>query len=222
MLKFLKWKKHFKFSFSSLWSKLSSLGNILAIFITLFVLVVILVLSYFGPNSVNQFLSSLSNVFPKSTPKPEVKIAEPLIPLKNYNKNLQNGPFSCPTIFSLCEKDGVYKNNSLSGKIGNGSPVFAAFEGEAEALSSTHPKSDGTTENFNLLILINKERGLQANYYFKGKATAKKTTVKESDNIGTVNGEPISFMENQSFVFKLIKTTQEGGKIASLSAQDFR
>ena len=146
--------------------------------------------------------------------KVEIVFAPPVIPRQNFDQKLQTGPFACPTVAQFCATDGKYK-------VPSSSPLFAAFDGKVTGIPSFSPKADGLKEDFTLVLLVNKERGLQALYYFKGKGINQKQ-VKEGEAIGEVSGQPLSFMDNNSFVFKLMRVNENGEETAKLSNSDFK
>lgn len=152
----------------------------------------------------------------------KLTIAEPIIPLKKYPESLQKGPFYCPTANSVC-KNGTYKSNSLIANLAAGSPIYAAFDGIAEGLLSYHPNNDGTQEEFYLIVLTNKEKGLEAFYLLKakeGKIVSNKE-VKAGEQIATSSGQTIKFKENKSFIFELVKIAEEGATKSALLKSDF-
>ncbi len=144
------------------------------------------------------------------TKKVEIIFAPPVIPRQNFDQKLQAGPFTCPTVGKSCVTDGKYTGSLL-----------AAFDGQVTSIPSFHPKADGSKEEFILALLINKERGLQALYYFKGEGVSN-GQIKEGEAIGEVSGQQLSFMDNNSFVFKLTRTTASGEETVKLSKKDFK
>lgn len=156
-------------------------------------------------------------------PKEPVELiyAEPVIPRKDFPAKMQSGPFACPTVAEFCTRDGKYTGGMLSGTLQGGSPLLAAFDGTAQGLPSFPPKSDGSKGEYTLVLLLNKERGLTARYYFKGTGIAFEN-VRAGDAIGQTNGQTLSFMGNNSFVFKLSKVTAMGQEEVALSAKDFK
>lgn len=175
--------------------------------------VIILVGAYFP-----QILTRLGLRPPQKT---EIVVAEPMVAHKTYDSVLQSGPFQCPTVSLFCQRDGRYDQNGLAGSLPAGSAILAAFDGVAEGIPSFHPKPDGSKEEFTLVLLTNKERGLQVVYYFKGTAIARED-VRPGDAIGQTTGEPLAFMGNKPFVFQLVRFGQDGGKTAQLSGKDFK
>lgn len=173
---------------------------------------IILVAAYFP-----QILTRLGLRPPQKT---EIVVAEPLVAHKPYDATLQSGPFKCPTTGLFCQRDGRYDQNGLAGSLPAGTPILAAFDGIAEGIPSFHPKPDGSKEEFTLVLLTNKEKGLQAVYYLKGTAIAHED-VKPGESIGQTSGEPLTFMGNDQFVFQLVRFGQDGGKTAQLSSKDF-
>ena len=152
----------------------------------------------------------LTRLVLKPPKKVEIVFAPPVIPRQNFDQKLQAGPFTCPTAAKSCATDGKYTG-----------PLFAAFDGQATSIPSISPKADGSKEEFILVLLINKERGLQALYYFKGEGNSN-GQVKEGEAIGEVSGQPLLFMDNNSFVFKLMRVTANGEETAKLSKKDFK
>ena len=132
----------------------------------------------------------------------------------------QNGPFTCPAPSPFC-KNGAYKESSLSGKLAQDTPLRASFDGILTGSSALHPIENGKGEEFNLAILTNPNRGLEAMYYFKGEIGPEKE-VKEGEIIATISGQPINFMGGNSFVFTLIQATEKGGLQKLLSGADFK
>lgn len=180
----------------------------------LFVSTAIILLAAYSP----QILSRLG-----LGPKEPVELiyAEPVIPHKDFPAKMQAGPFNCPTITEFCSRDGKYAGGMLSGTLSAGSPLIAAFDGTAQGLPSFSPKSDGSKEEYTLVLLTNKERGLNAMYYFKGTGIAFEQ-VKAGDAVGQTNGQTLSFMGNNSFVFKLNKVSSAGEEALELSNKDFK
>lgn len=186
------------------------------IFLSLVVLAVVLtiILAVFSILSKKQ----ITEIIPGGEKK--VVYSKPPVPLKNYDKKIQTGPFSCPTIASICAS-ATYKENTLSGNIPSGSPIYAAFNGTATVLYPIHPNTDGTKESFNSIVLINKDKGLIALYSFKGKTIDNKE-VKEGERIATGSGEAIKFKENKSFIFELLKYQEKGATKSALASKDFK
>lgn len=151
----------------------------------------------------------------------ELVFAQPVIPHKDFPAKMQSGPFVCPTVTGFCSRDGKYAGGMLSGTLSAGSPILAAFDGTAQGLASFSPKPDGSKEEYTLVLLTNKERGLSAMYYFKGTGIAFEE-VKAGDAVGQTNGQTLSFMGNNSFVFKLNKVTASGEEAVELSSKDFK
>ncbi len=153
--------------------------------------------------------------------KAELVFAEPVIPRQDFPAKMQSGPFKCPTIAQFCTRDGKYSGGMLSGTLSSGSPLVAAFDGTAQGLPSFSPKTDGSKEEYTLVLLTNKERGLSAMYYYKGTGIAFEN-VKAGAAVGQTNGQTLNFMGNNSFVFKLSKVTATGQEEVQLSGKDFK
>ena len=181
------------------------------------------VLNYLNLISLSEILPNLSFLPHQTQPTqltPKIVVAaQPTLP-PNFDESQQNGPYRCPTSPDLCQRGLDTKDNTLSTKLPINAPMYAAFDGIVEVMPSVHPTADGKSEAFNIALLVNEVRGLQAMYYYKGTIIPKKT-VKPGELIATSNGQPIHFMEDKTFVFRLLKLTDQGSVIAQLSPTDF-
>lgn len=158
----------------------------------------------------------------EETASEEITFAPQIVPPSSFKQDAQKGPFTCPALPAFCQNSKNFQEKSLAGKLPADSKIFAAFGGEAESILSVNPKEDGSKEEYTLLLLSNKERGLQAMYYFKGEGPKSKTVASQGEAIGTSDGNPLEFMDNHSLVFRLIKTGKEGGSLTNLSPADFK
>lgn len=140
-------------------------------------------------------------------------------PTTPQEKILQNGPFICPVASALCQNKANYKEGTFSANLTAGSKLVAIFDGLAEGLASFHPAAAGQNEEFKLVLLTNEKLGLQAMYYLNGTIVSKKE-VKAGDIVATSSGVPISFMDNKSFVFRLMKAKE--GVPEQISPADFK
>lgn len=196
--------------------------NLLPFIVTILVLIIFLPLIFSLYPKLSQFSKDKFNSKTSTqTQTPEKQtVAKSIIEVKKYNQDLQKGPFTCPLASSFC-KSADYKENSFSANVAGGSAVFASFSGLAEGLLSFHPNDNKTQEEYYMIILSNKERGLMAYYSLKGKAVGKKE-VKEGEQIATSSGVPIKFKDNKSFVFELVKFSEKGSIQSPLSKGDFK
>lgn len=144
-----------------------------------------------------------------------------LIPLADFPADLQKGLFTCPVKSTFCKNKYAFNESSMSATLNNGSPIYAAFDGEVEVFPSFHPLSTNKNEAFIEIILLSRTRGLMADYYFKGTPTVP-NEAKEGGQIGISNGQPIEFMGNNQFIFKLSKVTASGYQLMNLSMGDFK
>lgn len=194
--------------------------NLLPFIITILILIIFLPLIFSLYPKLSQFSKDKFNS-KTSTQTPEKQtVAKSIIEAKRYDQNLQKGPFTCPLILSYCQSAN-YKDNTFSTNVAGGSAVFASFSGLAEGLLSFHPNTDKTQEEYYMIVLTNKQRGLMAYYSLKGKAVGKKE-VKEGEQIATSSGVPIKFKDNKSFVFELVKFSEKGSIQSPLSKGDFK
>lgn len=133
----------------------------------------------------------------------------------------EKSSYTCPTTPTFCQRAESYQGSSFSATLRSGASLFAAFDGILTNLPSSHPTPDNKEEEFTLLILTAPQQNLQAMYYLKGVGTTK-TEVKAGEVIATASGQPITFMDNKSFIFTLIEATKEGGQTRALKASDFK
>ena len=117
---------------------------------------------------------------------------------------LPDRSLNCPLPTSFCQGHDLYKEGSISAKLNTATPLYAAFTGIAQGFSA---------KDFTLVSLNSQELKLQAVYYFKGSVPSKKE-VKKGEIIASANGQPISSMGGQSFVFVLIQTDKQGKSTA--------
>lgn len=178
------------------------------VLLALLILILIVdVISYIKPNL-------LTNLFNKP-----VKVAETDIKLPD--PSLQKGPFTCPTVSSVCQDPKNFNDVILSAKVSSGSAIFAAFDGKIEVQPSIYRISDKETESFQVVTLTNEERGLQAIYTFKANNITIKE-IKEGQQITILNKNTLKFYNNNSFVFELLKLGKQGFIPVTLSSADFK
>ncbi len=194
---------------------------VVLLFTTLFALnyVNVLPISDFLPFLPHQTTPIESGATPTQPPQPKIVTAPQKTLSAGFDASLQNGPYKCPMLLVHCQniKDPA---DSVSAKTISKLPLYAVFDGTAEALPSSHPNVDGTNEQFNLILLTNEPRGLQGMYYYKGEVFPKRT-VKAGEQLIDTNGEVLEFMDKAAAVFKLMKLTTTGSEVVKLSAIDF-
>lgn len=127
---------------------------------------------------------------------------------KKEVSTLGKASLACPVNPSLCQDLSSYKEGSLSGRLVTGTPLLAAFAGEAEGFKLSRPSPAGKIEEFTLIIINNKEKGLIAQYYLNGTPSGKKP-VQEGEQIATSSGAILSFLDGKSFVFIVQKAGEE-------------
>lgn len=155
------------------------------------------------------YLPRISKLTPSPSSSPELVFAPaPILP-ENFDKKLQDGPFSCPLLAAFCKVSSSYQGASFSAKFNSTRAVYAVFDGTAEGLTANHPLPDGDTEQFVQVLLTNSRRGLQAYYSFKG-SSAGKINVRAGDVIANASGNPLNFMGDSSLVFEMSKLDSDG------------
>lgn len=129
---------------------------------------------------------------------------------------------SCPAIATFCLKgQDIAKGETYMGfgsKIATNSAILATFDGEITTISLTLPPQF-QNEKIETIYLDNKQLGLRAIYQFKGQSSSLQK-VKKGQKIAAV-GEPISYYDNVSLVFALVKGDFISGEKVKLTVQDF-
>lgn len=165
-----------------------------------------------------QLLQKLPQIKQKSAMK---TYTPPKLP-PNFNMALQNGPYRCPLTGAVCKTVSNYQNGWLFATLSPFTPLFAAFDGTFEAQAAMHPTATAK-EPFTLGVLTNMQRGLRAYYYYKAKAGHERAkTVKEGETVATASADPLTFYNNKSFAFQLIKFGTKSSSVASLSVDSFK
>lgn len=138
----------------------------------------------------------------------------------SFKSGLQQGPYLCPVSGSLCQKPDSFKDGIISINLTPNTPLLAAFDGTAQGLLSTHPQTEGTKEDYYLIMLTSQDKGLRAYYSFKGTVAGSKQ-VKAGDVLGISSGQVINFL-GKSFFFELDKAEGKQLVPAALSNRDFK
>lgn len=144
---------------------------------------------------------------PISTPSPTPFDA---IGAEFKHPNLKiKGLFFCPTVSTFCTKTGEpfqYGDNfvSFGGNLPVGTSLYASFDGELSGTQYTLSPVAGSI-TYSTLFLINKSKGLRAEYYFIGDPPKAAITVKQGDKIGIVKGKIADITKGKSFIFRIYK-----------------
>lgn len=130
---------------------------------------------------------------------------------------------SCPTLQSFCQETGIYKEGSLSGTIKEKDPIYASFDGVMDAYTASQSLAKGY-EPYRVVIVKNNQQGLRATYYFNevNKNPVANKQVKEGDIIATGSGIPISFLQDQSLIYKLERMKDNNYRNFQLSKDIFK
>lgn len=169
------------------------------------------------------FLPAQKKQVGQEVKKEEVRVAEPIIPYKQYDEGAQAGPFACPSVETFCQT-AKYTDSGFGGNLPNGSPLYAAFDGEVEIQTGSFT-SDKGSETYSAVLLVNKEKGLQAMYSFqlKGKPEgSQQRQVKEGEEIIKISGEQVKFLKGNSLTFKLFKASPGGMEEVKLTKESFK
>lgn len=163
----------------------------------------------------------ISKTFP--TPKPvQKKVKIEYTPQPAVEPNLQEGPYSCPSVTNFCTNGiEVVRDNKYEGigaNIPAESPIYAAFSGTVSSISGTLSAELGG-ENITTIYLDNRERGLRAVYTYRGEAPQPQD-VKEGDTIARM-GDKVN-LYGVPLVFKLIKGDPLLGEVVKLTSEDFK
>ena len=188
------------------------------------IITIVILLILLGVAAVVALLKSpqLMQKLPTTKQKPAMKVYTPPKLPANFNMSLQNGPYTCPLAAEQCKNANNYQNGWLFATVSSSTSLFAAFDGTFEAQSAVHPTLN-KKEPFMLGVLTNSNRGLRAYYYYKAKAGPQAPkTVKEGETVATSSAEALTFYNNKSFAFQLIKFGTKNSSVASLSADSFK
>lgn len=139
----------------------------------------------------------------------------------DFNRKLQDGPFTCPVDKSYCQAKDNFRDSALKITLRQTTSLVAAFDGEIEVFSKK-AKTHGSPP-YKQAILTNKDRGLKAYYYFNGEASVS-GQIKEGARIGRATVRGLTDYNNYSFVFELMKVTSgyNTGNLTNFQIGDFK
>lgn len=161
----------------------------------------------------------------QQTPKPQTTVLAPSI-APSFDKKLQDGPFTCPTISSFCQTAAHFQETALIGSVSANTKIYAAFDGEVQSFIENYPPITPNPtivpETATLIILSNTKRGLRATYRFQG-GVIPKTQVKEGEVLATAYGTGISSTNKNGFEFQILRFAKKnGGQYIKLSQKDLQ
>lgn len=155
---------------------------------------------------------------PVSSPPP-AKTADTLPPLPERF-------LTCPLTENLCQSADFYsthvKDSSFSATLKADTPFLAVFDGEMDVVPTSRPLPGGKNEELTMLAIVNQERKLVAQYYFKGQPP-KKRRVLQGEVIASTSGQPLNFLEGKTLVLVVLGMTEKGDSgLEPLKAANFK
>lgn len=154
--------------------------------------------------------------------KPLTATAPSIAP--NFDKQLQAGPYFCPSVSTVCRNAENLQPGALVASIPTNSPLYAAFDGDILSQDTGYATSGAhldTAEMYTITTLTNSNRGLRAMYTYKGQPLEQKT-VKEGGVIASASGQMISFLKTP-FLFEIIRFQEkDGGARVTFTVNDFK
>lgn len=172
-----------------------------------------------SPILISLFITKILPGLKSALPQKEVKIIPPTPPA--VSEEVQKGPYNCPSIEDFCkngkdlEQNGAYVG--FSGSLLKLSPVIAVFDGTIITTTSTL-SDDFKNEKIVTVNLVNKERGLEAVYYFVGQVQSG-DTVTQGQKIGSIS-EDMNYYQT-SLLLQLYKGNSVTGEKVKLISSDF-
>jgi len=165
----------------------------------------------------------------KTAQKPQVPSASS-IPSTKKNANTLSIKLSCPSLKEFCEKGkAFFKDGELIGlgaKLGSGSAIFAAFDGNINATASAFSEKINGVVNqgkVHVVHLNNAGLKLRATYFFRGSVDVKNGKVYEGQQIASSSGKPLTTaFDNNSLVFSVIQGYPAGPRQMFLTKENFK